>query len=95
MADLDLTKEKGKILASHLQQWNLLALGVKVIEYCQRSQHLVKFCSTESKFYCCSDILQLFHALKLDYVASDFRLFINISKKSIKTVLLHFGMSCL
>ena len=47
----DLTKEKSKILASRLQQCNLLASRVKVIEYRQRSQHLARFYSTEGELY--------------------------------------------
>ena len=68
--DLDLTKEKSEILASRLQQCNLLASGVKVTEYCQRSLHLARFYSTEGELCYCNDILGLFYALKLDYDVS-------------------------
>ena len=78
--DLYLTKEKSEILALRLQQLNLLASGVKVTEYCQRSQHLARFCSTGELCYY-NDIPGLFCALKLDYAASDSRLFIDTSKK--------------
>ncbi len=89
--DLDLTKEKSEILASRLQQWNLLASGVKVTEYHQRSQHLARFYSLEGELCYCNDIPGFFYALKLDYDASDWRLFIDASKESIKAVLLHIG----
>ena len=89
--DLDITKEKSEILASRLQKCNLLASGVKVTEYCQRSQHLAGFYSTEGELCYCNDIPELFYTLKLDYNSSDWRLFINASKESIKAVLLHIG----
>ena len=89
--DLDLTREKSEILASRLQQCNLLASGFKVTEYRRRSQHLVRFGSMESELCYCNDIPGLFYALKLDCDASDWRLFIDASKECIKVVLLHIG----
>ena len=89
--DLDRTKKKREILASCLQQCNLLTSGVKVTEYCQRAQHLARFYSTEGELCYCNDIPGLFYALKLDYDASDWKLFIDASKESIKAVLLHIG----
>ena len=50
-------------------------------EYRQRSQHLARFYSTEGELCYCNDIPGLFYALKLDYDASDWRLFIDVSKK--------------
>ena len=87
--DLDLTKERSEILASRPQQWNFVASGVKVTEHRQRSQHLARFYSAESELCYCNDIPDCFYALRLNYDASDLRLFIGTSKESIKAVLLH------
>ena len=70
---------------------NLLASVVKVTEYRQRSQHLARFYSVEGELCYCNDVPGLFYDLKLDYDTSDWRLFIDASKESIKAVLLHIG----
>ena len=55
--DLDLTKEKSEILASGLQQCNLLASRAKVTEVSSKSQHLARFYSTKGELCYCNDIL--------------------------------------
>lgn len=89
--DLDLTKEKSEILASRLQQWNLLAPEVKVTEYRKRSKHLVTYFSTDGELCYCNDVSGLFDVLNIEYIAHDWRLFIDGSKESIKAVLLYNG----
>ena len=61
------------------------------LKYRQRSRHLARFYSTEGELCYCNDISGLFYSLKLNYNASDWRLFIDTSKESIKAVLLHIG----
>ncbi|GBN34360.1 hypothetical protein AVEN_107476-1 [Araneus ventricosus] len=86
--DLDLSKSKAEILASRLQQWNLLEENVRVTSF--RTRHLLFeyfFKKEESLVYCCdTDGL-----LKELCIVHEWRLFIDASKLSLKAILLNNG----
>lgn len=87
--DLELPKNKGELLSSRLQQWNLLADGVKVSQYRNRQKDLTAFFTMHENLVACSDINGLMAALNIDYKTEEWRLFIDSSKLSLKAVLLH------
>ena len=93
MRDLNLTKSNSKLLALHLQQWNLLAPETKVTFYRQRSQGLVSHFSTDGELCYCNDVsaLLVFQSIGMINDQTNWRLFIDSSKESIKAVLLHNG----
>ena len=87
--DLNLTKSNSKLLALCLQQWNLCAPETKVTFYRQRSQDLVSHFSTDDKLCYCCDVSALFQSIGMIHDQTNWRLFIDSSKESIKAVLLH------
>jgi hypothetical protein len=89
--DLELPKTKAELLASRLQQWNLLEDEVKVSVYRSRQKNLTPFFNMDNNLVACRDIEGLMAALNLDYDPKDWRLFIDSSKVSLKAVLLHNG----
>jgi len=88
--DLGLPKDGAEYLASFLKQINLLETGTKVSVYRNRESDFHKyFCKDEDLVYC-TDINGLMNEMKENcYKATDWRLFIDSSKRSIKAVLLH------
>ena len=89
--DLNLSKDKSELLASRLQQWNLLTLGTKVTFYRQRSKDLSNLFSADSELCYCNNIPGLFECIGINYDPNDWRLFVDSSKESMKAVLLHNG----
>jgi len=89
--DLSLSKEKAELLASRLKQKHLLAAGVKVCHYRKRNLDLSKFFVVDGPLCYCNDINGLFETLSQSHIASEWRLFIDSSKRSLKAVLLHNG----
>ena len=94
--DLGLTKAKAEILSSHLKEWNLLAPSCKISK--PRKQHVIfanfyamSSDSDHSLLCYCTDIQGLFQEIGIAYSASDWHLFIDRSKRSLKAVLLHNG----
>ncbi|GBP63242.1 hypothetical protein EVAR_56623_1 [Eumeta japonica] len=89
--DLDLSKERAELLASRLKEKSLSS-GVKIIFYRTREQNLLQFFSSDENLVFCHNVngLMTFMGLKT-YHASDWRLFIDSSKRSLKAVLLHNG----
>lgn len=91
--DMALPKGKAEIMTSRLKQWNLLDPSVKISSY--RNRHMrfspfYEFC--DSLLLCfCTDVSKLFNAMEIEYIPSDWRLFIDSSVKSLKAVLLHNG----
>ena len=86
--NLVLTKTK-EILGSRLQQWNLLDGEVKT-SFRDRSKSLVSFFSmSNNNLVSCNDIHGLFEELGVPYNPSNWRLFMDASKYSLKAVLLH------
>ncbi len=90
--DLGLSKELSELLASRLNDKNLLQDGTKVTFYRNRENELLKFFATEKDFVYCSDISGLLNAMGVtSYDSKEWRLFLDSSKRSLKCVLLHIG----
>lgn len=89
--DLDLSKNKAEILASRLQQWNLLQENVKISVYRDRHKDLTQFFAMKSDLVFCHEINGLMNSLNIEYKPEEWRLFIDASKLSLKAVLLHNG----
>lgn len=90
--DLGLSKAASEILASRLKQRNLVTKETKISYYRTREQTLLKYFAEENDFVFCKDVPGLMTAMGLrNYVSSDWRLFIDSSKRSLKCVLLHNG----
>ena len=96
LRDLDLTKAKAEILSSRLKKWNLHAPSCKISKPGKRHVTFANFYAMSSdsdhpSLYFCTDIQGLFKEIGIAYSASDWRLFIDSSKRSLKAVLLHNG----
>ena len=90
--DLGLSKKAAEILASRLQEKNLLDSSAKVSYFRKREQIFVEFFSEDMKFVYCHDIVGLLSKLGFtSYSPTEWRLFIDSSKRSLKCVLLHNG----
>ena len=89
--DLKLSKEKSEILASRLKQWNLLQKGVNITTFRKRHYDLAVFFHSEEDICYCTDIYGLMNSLDHQYESSDWRLFIDSNKTSLKAVLLRNG----
>ncbi len=90
--DLDLPKDVAELLGSRLQEKHLLGAETSFSWYRHREEEFVPFFATDSQLVYCTDISGLISTLgggSLDYNASDWRLFIDSSKRSLKAVLLH------
>jgi hypothetical protein len=59
--ELQLTKEKSKLLGSRLRQKNMLASGVKFSWYRNREKEFRKYYTQEDKLVFCTDIRNLLH----------------------------------
>ena len=89
--DLYLSKLQSELLASRLKQWNLVQEDVRITSFRNRNKNLASFFDMENKLCYCTNILGLFTSLGLPHNPSDWRLFIDSSKRSLKGVLLHNG----
>ena len=89
--DLSLSKGQSELLASRLQEWNLLESKAKVTVYRKRNKNIVSFFSIEENLCFCNDVHGLFGYFNIDYNPNDWRLFIDASKDSLKAVLIHNG----
>jgi hypothetical protein len=89
--DLKLTKNQSELLASRLQDWNLLNPGVKVTSFRRRTAALSNIFSMAGDLCYCNNIFALFTEFGIEYDKEEWRLFIDASKCSIKAVLLHNG----
>ena len=89
--DLCLTKDKSELLASRLKERNLLRKGVKITLYRKRAQNLHVLFTLKDDLCFCNDIVGLFEQLEIPYDNTNWRLFLDASKESIKAVLLHNG----
>lgn len=89
--DLGLSKEKAEILGSRLQQWNLLESDVRISQYRKRHMELLPFFEKKNNLVVCCDINGLMKSLNLNHDPTEWRLFIDSSKLSLKAVLLHNG----
>lgn len=89
--DLGLTKERAELLTSRLKEKHLLESTCKVSYYRNRSKSLATFFKVDGPLCYCHDIEGLFGELQQPYDASEWRLFIDSSQRSLKAVLLHNG----
>ena len=90
--DLCLSKEQSEVLASRLQEKNILDSGTKVTYYRTRESSLLRFFSKEDDLVFCNDVSALLNCMGISsYDPADWRLFIDSSKASLKVVLLHNG----
>ena len=89
--DLELPKNEAELLASNLQQWNLLHHSVKVTTFRTRNHEFEQFFKTVCYFIYCKEIDGLTDAMHMGHSPEQWRLFIDASKTSLKAVLLHNG----
>ena len=91
--DLDLSKQSAELLASRLDEKNLLAHDANVTYYRTREEEFLAYFSDNERCAFCVDIVGLLHQLGFEgeYNPNDWRLFIDSSKASMKVVLLHNG----
>ena len=87
--DLDLPKVKAELLASRLKQWNLLQSGVKVCSFCTLQQSLAQCFSMKGGLVYCTDVGGIMQEFRYSHRPEEWRLFIDLSKLSLKAVLLH------
>jgi hypothetical protein len=88
--DLNLSKQQSEVLASRLQERALLHPSTNVTFYRNREQKFLPYLTSENSFVYCNDIGGLLLAMGVpNYKPSDWRLFIDSSKRSLKCVLLH------
>lgn len=89
--DLMLPKSRSELLGSRLQEMNLLAPGTSFAWYRNREKDYIPFFAEDDELTYCTDIHGLMAKLGLLYDPSQWRLFIDSSKRSLKAVLLHNG----
>ena len=85
--DLYLSKQQSELLASRLKQWNLVQEDVRITSFRNRTKDLASFFEMENKLCYCTNIPGLFTSLALPHNPSDWCLFIDSSKWSLKGVL--------
>jgi hypothetical protein len=90
--DLALSKKAAELLASRLNEKNLVDDSVRVSYFRTRERIFVNFFSEENQFVYCNDIPGLLSELGVGtYNPAEWRLFLDSSKRSLKCVLLHNG----
>lgn len=90
--DLSLPKKSSELLASRLAEKQCLLPGTKVTVYRKRETDFLPFFTVENQFVFCMNVEGLLMKLGVrKYTPSEWRLFIDSSKRSLKCVLLHNG----
>ena len=94
--NLGRTKAKAELLSSCLKEWNLFAPSCKISRPRKRHMTFANFYAMSSdsdhpSLYYCTAIQGLFQEIGIAYSASDWRLFIDSSKRSLKAFLLRNG----
>lgn len=89
--DLNLSKIEAELMGSRLQQYSCLAPGVKITVFRSRNERFLPFFRDENRLCFCCDIDGLFGELGQYHEPSEWRLFIDSSKRSLKAALLHNG----
>jgi len=87
--DLRLSKQQAELLGSRLKEWNLLAELNRNYYFSQKKYKI--FWILQDGLCACTDIDGLMQELNIEHSLSEWRLFINASKFSLKAVLLHNG----
>ena len=80
-----------ELLASRLKQWNLVQEYVRITSFRNRNKDLASFFDMKNKLCYCTNIPGLFTSLGLPHNPSEWCLFIDSSKRSLKGALLHNG----
>ena len=91
MRDLALSKQKTELLASRLQENNLLHADVVDTHYKKCNMDLSTAFRVEGLLCYCHNIKSLFETLGEDHIVNEWLLFLDSYKGSLKTVLLHNG----
>ena len=81
--DLYLSKQQSELLASRLKQCNLVQEDVRITSFRNWNKDLASFFDMENKLCYCTNIPDLFTSLGLPHNPSDWRLFIDFSKRSL------------
>jgi hypothetical protein len=90
--DLNLSKESSALIASRLTEKNVLHSGTKIAFYRSREKDSLPFFTEDNNLVFCNDIGNLLKKIGLsDYNPSEWCLFIDSSKRSLKCVLLNNG----
>lgn len=89
--DLGLSKESAELLGSRLKNKNLLSSGTSFSWYRHREKEFTQFFYKEGNLVYCNDVQGLMNSFEIEYDSSEWRLFIDSSKTSLKAVLLHNG----
>ena len=91
--DLNLSKASVQLPGSRLCENNFLAPGTTFYWYQEREREFRQFFTTQrdSSLVYCNNIADLMKSMGLDYVAMEWRLFIDSSTRSLEAVLLHNG----
>ena len=87
--DLNLPKSSALILGSRLKAKRMLSTDTTFAWYKHRENEYIRFFTMENSLVYCVDIQGLIEKLGTVYNPSDWRLFIDASKSSLKAVLLH------
>ena len=87
--DLYLPKQYAELLASRLNEKNLLSHGTSVTYYRSREASFWKYLVRNDQLVYCKDIKGRLLEMSVTYVPGDWRLFIDSSKWTLKCVLLH------
>ena len=78
--------------AFRLKEKNLLQRCFRISLYRKRSKNVISFFQMENELCYCCDIDGLFHFFEQKHNSTEWRLFIDASKMSVKAVLLHIGI---
>ncbi|KAF2358194.1 hypothetical protein FHG87_011047 [Trinorchestia longiramus] len=89
--DLKLSKNQSELLGSRLKGWNLLQKNAMICTYRNRHWQFEKYFSEENGLVFCNDIPLLMETFGIVYNPTEWRLFFDASKISLKAVLLHNG----
>lgn len=89
--DLSLSKEAAELLASRLKEKNCLQPETKITFYRTRDEGFLPYFSEDEDLVYCNNIPALFRKMGMEFIPEDWRLFIDSSTRSLKSVLLHNG----
>ena len=90
--DLGLSKKASELLASRLNEKNLLEQGAKLSYFRSRESAFLQYFRSDSSFVYCHNIQGLLEELGIQiYNSNEWRLFIDSSNRSLKCVLLYNG----
>lgn len=89
--DLKLSKIDAQLHASRMKEFNFLAPGVKVTIYRNHGSRFAQYYAKDGGICYCKDMNGLFTEFGQSYDPTEWRLFIDGCKYSLKAVLLHIG----